>query len=103
MKLEYFAKEDMLYITMGNHPSIESEEIKKDFVFDFDESGSVIGIEIEHASKYFNIQELEIVGLPLLNFMVSKKEQDQQTASCLRQEETGDRSQRRSYATIQKI
>ncbi len=74
MKLEYFATEDMLYITMGNNSSIESEEIKKDFVFDYDESGSVVGIEIEHASKYFNIQELEIIGLPLLNFVVSQKE-----------------------------
>ena len=56
MKVFYYPETDTLYIEFKDTPSVESEEIADGIVVDYDESGEVIGIEIEHATKKGNIE-----------------------------------------------
>ena len=64
MKLHYYADTDSLYIDLNAKPSVESREIVEGLVVDFDEGGSVVGIDIEHASKKLDLRTLETVALP---------------------------------------
>ena len=58
MKIEYFEESDMLYIEFADKVSKHQKEMMKDFVIDTDESGNLVGIEIEHASKHVNINQI---------------------------------------------
>jgi len=60
MKIEYDKESDSLYMQLSNRPSLESEEIQPGIVFDFDTKGSVVGIDIEHASRFVDVQEFEV-------------------------------------------
>lgn len=50
MKLSYHPETDMLYIDLSERPSVESDEIADGIVADFDESGRVVGLEIDRAA-----------------------------------------------------
>ncbi len=58
MKIEYFEESDMLYIEFTDKESKHQKEMMKDFVIDTDESGNIVGIEIEHASTHININQI---------------------------------------------
>lgn len=58
MKIEYFQESDMLYIELSEKKSKHQKEIMKDFVIDIDETGNLIGIEIEHASLHVDVKQL---------------------------------------------
>jgi uncharacterized protein YuzE len=60
MKVQYFPDTDTLYIELIDAPSVESEEIMEDIVFDYDKEGKVIGIEIEHFTERFRGKPTEI-------------------------------------------
>lgn len=51
MKFKYDKKVDALSIRFSGGAYVESEEVRRDVVFDFDAKGRIIGIEILHASK----------------------------------------------------
>ncbi len=61
MKLNYYPETDTLYIELKETPSVESEEIADGVVLDYDNSGEIVGIEIERASERREI-EILIVG-----------------------------------------
>lgn len=65
MKLKYYAETDSLYIDLLEKPSVESEEVRPGVVLDFDESGNLVGIDIDNASKVINLGQLEIEDLPV--------------------------------------
>ncbi len=48
----------MLYIELSDKVSKHQKEMMKDFVIDTDELGNIVGIEIEHASKQVNINQI---------------------------------------------
>jgi uncharacterized protein YuzE len=58
MKKEYFQESDMLYIKLSDKVSKRQKEMMKDFVIDTNESGNIVGIEIEHASKHVNNNQI---------------------------------------------
>ena len=58
MKIEYFQESDMLYIELSDKKSAHQKEMMIDFVIDTDELGNVVGIEIEHASKHVDINQI---------------------------------------------
>ncbi len=60
MKIDYDKESDSLYFQLSNRPSLESEEMQPGIVFDFDKKGSVVGIDIEHASQFVDVQEFEV-------------------------------------------
>lgn len=71
MKFEYFAETDTLYIDIKDTSSVESREISKGIVIDYDESGQVTGIEIDNAKKVANLSKIETKSLPLQDLVLA--------------------------------
>ncbi len=65
MKLHYYAETDSLYIELKAGPGIETREIADGLNADFDASGTVVGLDIDHASTRLDLSTLETVALPL--------------------------------------
>lgn len=55
MNFHYDKETDSLYIELSAQPSTDSDEVKDGVVFDFDENGKLVGIDIENASQYLGI------------------------------------------------
>ncbi len=51
MKFDYDPEVDALYIRLNESKIIESEEVQPGIILDFDETGSVAGVEVLNASK----------------------------------------------------
>ena len=51
MKLKYYPETDSLYIDLSHRTSVESREISEGVVLDYDDSGHVVGIDIDNASS----------------------------------------------------
>jgi len=64
MKLEYYPDTDSLYIDLSGKTSADSREISEGIVLDYDESGSLVGIDIDNASEKVDLQELMITMVP---------------------------------------
>ncbi len=65
MKLHYYPETDSLYIDLAAVPSADSKEISEDLVVDYDASGRVVGLDIQHASLRFDLSRIETEHLPL--------------------------------------
>jgi len=72
MVFEYDSDTDMLYIKLADGVSTESEEVAPGIVLDFDERNRVIGVEIEDASKFIELSQIELKALPIINLMLSE-------------------------------
>ncbi len=64
MKLNYYPETDSLYIDLSEKPSVESKEISEGVVLDYDETGALVGIDIDNASKKVQLKELFLNKLP---------------------------------------
>lgn len=64
MKMQYYPDTDSLYIELSPRSSTESKEISTGVVADFDATGSIVGIDIEEASKKLDLNELELIEMP---------------------------------------
>ena len=64
MKLNYYPDTDSLYIDLSGKSSANSHEISEGIVLDYDESGSIVGIDIDNASKKVDLQELMVTKIP---------------------------------------
>ena len=65
MKFQYYPETDSLYIDLAEKPSSDSREVAPGIVLDFDDSGHLVGIDIDQASKVVNWSRLELGALPL--------------------------------------
>ena len=65
MKLDYYPETDTLYISLSEETSVDSDEVAEDVVVDYGPDGRVVGIEIEHASKFIDLTKLEAHSLPV--------------------------------------
>jgi uncharacterized protein YuzE len=65
MKLSYFKETDTLYIELNTNASHSSSEVATGVVLDFDANNKITGIEIDNASKNFDLTKLESNLLPL--------------------------------------
>lgn len=54
MKLKVDKESDALYFRLDDSVIIESEEVDKGIILDYNESGNVVGIEILNISKRSN-------------------------------------------------
>lgn len=66
MKLHYHPDTDSLYIELKAAPGAETREVADGLVVDMDAAGEVVGLDIDMASKRFDLTKLETVALPLL-------------------------------------
>jgi uncharacterized protein YuzE len=64
MKLQYYPETDSLYIDLSHRTSVESREISEGVVLDYDESGHVVGIDIDNASSKVDLHELMVSKVP---------------------------------------
>ncbi|MBI3813973.1 MAG: DUF2283 domain-containing protein [Nitrospinae bacterium] len=64
MKLNYYPETDSLYIDLSEKTSVESKEISEGVVLDYDETGKLVGIDIDNASKKIQLKELILNRLP---------------------------------------
>lgn len=71
MKFNYYLETDSLYIDLSEKSSVESVEVSEGIVIDYDENGSIVGIDINQASKKVNISSLETHSLPLENISMT--------------------------------
>lgn len=60
MRIQYSQDVDALYITFKEADIVESEEILKDIIADYDEGGNLVGIEILWVSEKADIDQLII-------------------------------------------
>jgi uncharacterized protein YuzE len=71
MKLNYYPETDSLYIDLSGKKSVDSKEISEGVVADFDESGAIVGIDIDRASKVVNLHKLESDSMPVKSFAIA--------------------------------
>ncbi len=64
MKINYYPETDSLYIDLSSKPSADSREISDGVVLDYDESGNLVGIDIDEASTKLEMRELILSNLP---------------------------------------
>jgi uncharacterized protein YuzE len=64
MKLSYHPETDSLYIDLSARHSVDSREVADGIVVDMDETGGIVGIDIQHASERLDLRTLEIESLP---------------------------------------
>ncbi len=64
MKINYYPDTDSLYIDLSSKPSADSREISDGVVLDYDESGNLVGIDIDEASTKLEMRELILSNLP---------------------------------------
>ena len=63
MKLAYYSDTDSLYIDLSEHPSVERREVSEGIVLDYAADGSLVGIDIDNASRKVQLQRLILTGM----------------------------------------
>jgi len=71
MKLHYYPETDSLYVELSEKPSVDSQEVRAGVILDFDADGYLVGLDIDHASKFVNLSRLEASALPLQDVAVA--------------------------------
>jgi uncharacterized protein YuzE len=64
MKLHYYPETDSLYIELKSAPGFEARQIVEGLVVDLDAKGDVVGFDIDHASRKFDLSKIETIALP---------------------------------------
>ena len=64
MRLAYDPATDSLYIHLSERTSVDLNEVADGVVLDFDAEGTLVGIDLQHASKRADIERLIVSRLP---------------------------------------
>ncbi|MGN6850148.1 MAG: DUF2283 domain-containing protein [Sphingomicrobium sp.] len=64
MKLHYYPETDSLYIELRSEPGAETREVAPGVNADFDADGTIVGLDIDGASK-LDLSTLEAIDVPL--------------------------------------
>jgi uncharacterized protein YuzE len=65
MKLDYYPDTDSLYIDFSSRPSVDSQEVSPGVVLDYDADGTLVGIDIDHASQKLDLREVVTTHIPV--------------------------------------
>jgi uncharacterized protein YuzE len=65
MKLDYDSATDSLYIHLSERNSTDSEEVADGVVLDFAADGTLVGIDVQHASHNADLGSMILNHLPL--------------------------------------
>ena len=65
MKLSYDAATDSLYIHLSERVSVDSDEVAEGVVLDYDATGALVGIDIQHASRRADLAHISVSRLPV--------------------------------------
>jgi uncharacterized protein YuzE len=72
MKIHYYAETDSLYIELLPSPGADVTVVSDDIRVDVDAKGRAIGIDIDNASKYYDVMNLEAIGIPSVHLAVAQ-------------------------------
>jgi uncharacterized protein YuzE len=64
MKLNYYPDTDSLYIDLSEKASAESREVSEGVVLDYDENGSLVGIDIDNTKNKIALERTILSKLP---------------------------------------
>jgi uncharacterized protein YuzE len=64
VKLRYYPDTDSLYIDLSAGTSCESNEVSKGVVLDYDQTGNLVGIDIDNASHKLDLSEIVTTDIP---------------------------------------
>jgi len=64
VKLHYYPDTDSLYIELSAGDAADTREVATGIVLDFDATGRLIGIDLDHARERVDLSRLESEGLP---------------------------------------
>lgn len=67
MKIKYFEDTDTALLEFGNAPPTETRELSEDIYLDFDETGHVVFITVEHASVRSDLSEVSFKRITKAN------------------------------------
>jgi uncharacterized protein YuzE len=65
MKIHYYPDTDSLYIELKDAPGVETRAIVDGLNVDIDAGGEVVGFDLDHASRRFDLSQLEAIALPI--------------------------------------
>ena len=65
MRMSYYPDTDSLYIDLASKLSVESKEVSEGIVLDYDADGSLVGIDIDQASRKLDLKKLTLSKLPI--------------------------------------
>ena len=65
MTFHYDAALDQLAVQFTDRTGVEAQEVAPGFIVDFDETGRVVGFEVEHASQQVDLERLDLGALPV--------------------------------------
>ena len=68
MKIHYYPDTDSLYVELKAGPSVETREVVDGLNVDVDARGEVVGFDIDHAAKRFDLATLEVDALPVRGY-----------------------------------
>jgi len=71
MKLNYDAATDSLYIHLSDTVAADSDEVADGVVLDFAADGSLVGIDVQHASLKTDIHSLSLSHLPVRELLAA--------------------------------
>lgn len=71
MKLNYDVATDSLYIHLSDTVAADSDEVADGVVLDFAADGSLVGIDVQHASLKTDIQSLSLSHLPVRELLAA--------------------------------
>lgn len=72
MRFQYYPETDSLYIDLSEKASAASREISPGVVLDFDAEGTLVGIDIDHATRVVDLSRLEAEDLPIKNLSMTR-------------------------------
>ena len=72
MKLHYYADTDSLYVELKDAPGVETREVADGLNVDVDASGEVVGFDMDHAAKRFDLTTLEVDALPVRKYRAAQ-------------------------------
>ncbi len=68
MRIKLDPESDALYIRLSERPIVESEEVAKGVILDFDDQGRIVGLEILDVSEKFSAEDLQSVQVDIPAF-----------------------------------
>ena len=71
MKIKYYAETDSLTIELLPLSGADVREVSDDIRVDIDKTGRAVGIDIDNASKYYDVTNLEATGIPSVHMIAA--------------------------------
>ena len=65
MKLSYDRETDSLYVLFVDRPGADAVEVAPGVVADLDEAGEIVGLDIDHASRFVDDDMLARRTIPI--------------------------------------